>query len=262
MNEEDRLQLIDDYLSRRLTLEESLAFEKDVSNDPDLAKELASYRDIVEGIKLDGKLKEWRRHMTSLNGGQPKMESANDVPAPVLNLKPQKGKPQLTLWRWAAGVAAIFLISIGSYLYMDSGSNRALYSKYYQPYSGSVQLSVLRGDTSTNPEEQAIQAYDTRNYTEAEHLLRTVISKHPEDPDWHFYLGITYMELNNYKDAEANLSRVAQNSESLLYKQARWYLALLFLKKDQRDEAKKILNNLKNEKGVYAEKARDLYERL
>ncbi len=155
------------------------------------------------------------------------------------------------------------MILIGiSYFWLSSSSGpEKLFTKYYQPYRGSVVASVVRGDSLLSTEQAAIQAYDNRNYIQAVPLLEK-ITQQEKSLNWRFYLGIAYLETGDLKKAESSLTVVARDSGSLFYRQAQWYLALVFLKQNNTDQAKEILLVLKKQPGTYAEKANLLLKEI
>ena len=262
MNEEDKIQLIESYLLKRLPEDELLAFEQRLKNDPELVTEVAFNKSIINGIELNGKLSKFREHLNSLREESSKNTVIATTSKPADNSKDHKEwRVKQGQWRWMSGIAAIFLITFGSYLYIHSHSDQALFSKYYQPYPGNVQISVLRGEgTDQSLEQQAIQAYNNGSYQHAVDLLEAVIKKNPADVNWCIFLGIAYLELNDFKQAEYNLNKVVLNSQSTYFKQGQWYLALTFMKDHQTAKARAVLENLKRGKGVYSQKAKNLLE--
>lgn len=259
MDEEEKIQLIEDYLLQRLSFEENLAFEQQLKNNPPLSKELELYKLLFQGIELEGKITKFSMHLNALRTTSSAPISA---PAAKKQVSRKTGASVKTIQRWIAGAAAVVLLLVGSYWYLNDDSTETLYSKYYQVYPGSVQKSIVRGDTINSLEEQAMQAYEARNYSRAAALITSVIQTKPEDPDWPFYLGISYLELNNFEQAEKYLKISATSPQSMYSKQARWYLALAYIKNNEKAKAKEILNTLKLQTGVYSDKAKQLVEQL
>jgi len=261
MDEEEKIQLIEDYLLQRLSTEQNLAFEQQLKNDPPLVKDLELHNLLLQGIELEGKLTKFSKHLNTLKTASSSEHISNLVVA-KRQATGKTGASVKTIQRWIAGAAAVILLLVGSYWYLNDDSTESLYNKYYQVYPGSVQKSIVRGDTSYTLEEQAMQAYEGRNYQRAAALITSVIQTKPEDPDWPFYLGISYLELNDFKQAERYLKISATNPRSMYIKQAQWYLALSYVKNNQNAQAKEILNNLKLQTGVYSDKAKQLVEHL
>src|SRR5688500_5883667 len=70
-------ELLDDYLSNRLSADEKSAFEKKIEADPDLKQELKIQQDFVEGIR-NARITELKSMLNNIpvapaNGGQTSM---------------------------------------------------------------------------------------------------------------------------------------------------------------------------------------------
>jgi tetratricopeptide (TPR) repeat protein len=77
---------------------------------------------------------------------------------------------------------------------------------------------------------------------------------------YHFYLGISYIEVGRFEDAISTLEPIA-NKESEFSQQTLWYLGLLHLRINEEEKAKQYLKRL-NEKGIYYINAQEILKKL
>jgi predicted Zn-dependent protease len=253
MNEEEKIQWMEDYLYQRLTPEQSLVFQQQLKDDPDFRKEVELHQLLLKGITLESKVSQFREHLHTLR---------EEVPVITINTISETPRATILLWRWVASVAAVLLIGLLYFWYAQPPTNEALFAQYYQPYRGSVLATVLRGDSVLTLEKKAIQAYDNHRYQQAIPLLEQVVQQREGNVNWRFYLGIAYLEVGQLNKAVNTLHGVAQNPQGLFQKQAQWYLALAYLKQNQTGQARKTLQALTKQPGVYAEKAAQLLSEL
>ncbi len=156
----------------------------------------------------------------------------------------------------AAGVAVVtafmFLLRKPNY------SSSELFASYYAPYENHI---VSRGDGDDVILERAMSAYDNQNYQRAASLLQPYLEANPDERSVALYLGIAQMEISNYGAAETHL--IEALNDPLYQQQADWYLALLYLRMDEKTKASQTLEKIVNMGDHYKEmEARELLRKL
>jgi tetratricopeptide (TPR) repeat protein len=138
--------------------------------------------------------------------------------------------------------------------------NEKLFAQYYQPYEGHYfNIAVISHIKNL---QTAIIAYRDKQYRTAIEYFDKVMDL---DNPVIFYKGISSIECKDYNLALNCFSQVLNNPSSPYYAQARWYMALTWLKLDMPDNAKIHLEWLKQNicyNHYYGEKASVLLKEL
>jgi tetratricopeptide (TPR) repeat protein len=96
-------------------------------------------------------------------------------------------------------------------------------------------LAILAGHDL----EQGVNLYGEKKYKEAETAFREAAKEHPDNPEAHYYLGMSLVEQNRGKEAEEHLRKAAEmNPDS---DQAHLGLARAYLAQKNHDQAEKAL---------------------
>jgi tetratricopeptide (TPR) repeat protein len=262
MKEEDKIQLIEDYVNGQLSIEEKADFQQQLQQDPSLAQEVGLYKDIFSGLAIGGR-KDMKAHLKALDEKSFSQEAASKLQASVTeNIK---GKVIQSFWQrnaWLTGIAACLVLGLVAFLWVsNSSSANSLFAKYYAPYPNVV-AAVERGETIQDATKQAMQAYESGDYTRAIQGLQQIANNDPEASSLYLYLGISYIETSQLDSAKVYLEKATADAASKLHTQAKWYLALAYLKNKEKEQAIVHLQSLSQESGVYAQKARQLLDDL
>lgn len=179
--------------------------------------------------------------------------------------KTDVGKKTLLLNRWyliAAAVVTFFMVSALLFNYLKSpADNSELFVQFYQPYH--FVLEQTRG--SDLPEDSLInvatELYLERKYSEASELALNAINLNDNHVKARFIYGLTQLEAKNYTQAAFEFETIL-NSDNSYHLEARWYLALCYLKLKKTKDAKDLLNILAQSKSFYMEKALELLKKM
>ncbi len=104
--------------------------------------------------------------------------------------------------------------------------------------------------------------YDKNDYMEAIAQCEQIIKTDTKNTAAHFFTGISFIELNNYKKAIDNLLFVTSQNDIFYTRQAEWYLALCYLETNQIKRAISLLNNITHKNSYYKQKALDLLKTI
>ncbi len=125
MMEDAQMQEIEDFLADRLPAAESARFREKVDHDAFLAREVALFRDLAEGVSRQGR--------SEVKGRLQRLEAtlrAAEEPAPALP-GPARARP---LPRWS-DVAAVVLIGVCAYAWLSRTSqSEKLFAQFYESY--------------------------------------------------------------------------------------------------------------------------------
>jgi tol-pal system protein YbgF len=115
--------------------------------------------------------------------------------------------------------------------------------------------------------QKALQVFDSRNYPKARELLTQQLDKHPGG-DYadraNYWIGETYMMQEQFAKAIASFNRVAQYERSAKLDDARFKVALAYLKMGRADHAREQFQNVvdNHPNSDYAARARKYLQDL
>jgi len=159
-------------------------------------------------------------------------------------------------------VAASFLIiAVLSYWMWDINSgNSDVFLKYYKPYYNVV--DEPKRDSVLLPDDvSAFKLYDKGEFPKAIGALRGALTKNPHDAQASFYLGLSYLAVNQLDSAVLYLNKSYQG-EIEFSEHAQWYLGLAYLKSGRTEEAKKVFKEISNTTGAYRDRAESILKDL
>ena len=240
-------RLIQDYLNGTLTTDTKLLFEKQLDEDAEFAAEVKELEDLETGLHSIGldMLKE------EVNNWEQEFK--------------EKSKPKtklIQLWPKYTAVAAsvILLIVAGLFVYNGTPDNNELYAEYFDPYEDMI---LTRGDIS-NSESLLIagmEAYNNEEFTTASEKLNDYLLNNNENKGVALYLGIAQMQIGKYSEAAISFGLAQQDVK--FKQQAQWYEALLYVKSNQTEKARSLLEIIgKNTDHYQSENAQSILNEL
>jgi tetratricopeptide (TPR) repeat protein len=130
-----------------------------------------------------------------------------------------------------------------------------LYDKYYSPYSITVDQ---RSSNKKNDSIQiAFEYMNNKKYDNAIIVLQKIISDNDNNMLAHFYLGVLYQEIGDYKNAIKEYDIVCNNNDNIFVEQAKWYTALCYLKFDK-EKAQDRFKHISETNGYYQSMANEI----
>lgn len=234
------------YMDGSLTAGEQVEVEYRLKEDQSFQKTLNSHKQLIQGIRfnhLKGKLEQ----LKSLEAGLP-----------------AAGK-EVSFYRrqWMPlSAAAAVLISAALWFVMIQNNvpdANALYASYYEPFDSPGTGLTRSTDDEMTVKARAYQAYDDGRYGEASDLFREAL-REKDDPIMHLCLGNALLELDKPSEAEAVFKHILENHGDLVT-QAKWYLALTYLRQGKMELTKAELWEI-SKSSTYGETARQLLREL
>lgn len=145
----------------------------------------------------------------------------------------------------------------------NAESGKQLFGKYFSAYEDQASAS-LRGEGDNDEALMAIlnkgmSAYGSRNFSEAIVQFESYLAQKPNNLQVPFYLGISYLGVENVEKAEVRFMGMLQKPDALYYEHSQWYLALISMYKGQLERTKGLLEQvIANPNHYYKEQAEDL----
>lgn len=259
-NNKDRQERIDRYLLGDMDPHEKTAFEQQLADDQELRKEVNMSRHIINAFQREGE----QRVLNTM-----KNMSADDLERLIASSHPgKKGKKRALVVRMSVAAAAVICI----FIYIGTRPQYAtgeLYTQHYvtQPY----ETYPSRGGAELTIEEkkniqQARKLYEEKAYGQALTIYNQFLAG---KADWKsqpeevlFYTAISQFETGDPAGAIEKLAYLASSAQFDFQDEALWNLAFVYLKENQRSNAKDCLRQLVEKDSEYKVKAAALLEAL
>lgn len=253
------MELIEKFLDGKMTMEEQVLFEKKKTQNEEFKTLLTDMDMLLEGVKRSAAKtsKEEKLERLKFFGEIMDME-AHAIDEDKFDEKkiiPLYRKP----WLLAAAASVALLITVGIvWMQGRPPQHERLYAAYFQPFD-SPGSGLTRGSSDENIKTKAYDAYDNGRYADAIPLFNEVL-KQVDDPISHLCMGNAQLEAGQFAEAEHTFNHMLEKHSDLVT-QAKWYLALTYLKQAKMERAKATLWEI-SKSSTYGEKANKLLKEL
>ncbi len=121
---------------------------------------------------------------------------------------------------------------------------------------------IVLKETYKDVLERAIINFKKLAYKEALIDFEMILVKHPKDVNALFYGALSEYNLKHYKRALSKLDAVLKNPQTEFNQEAKWNKALALIELKETAKAKKLLQEIIDEKGFYQQRAQDKLKTL
>lgn len=244
MNNTER---IDRFLRGDLPEEEKKALETELSQNADLASELALQKDMEAFLRKQSQRAALRDQLQAVGGEFFQSTEKTAEPGRIVSL------PRRQTLRWVIGIAAtVTLLLVARFL---------LQPNLYDQFAQHPPLAMIEKSNEAQDNLAAMEAaFNQEDYARALPLLEAYQRQKPDDLQVELYLGICWLETQQYAKANAVFQKISQ-TESSFKDYGQWYLALSYLKQGNKTACRKILLEVPAE-SEFAAKAQQLLKRL
>jgi len=228
-------KLKEQYIQGKLSDTERIAFEKIMADDPALAKEVAFEIGLKTGIEK---------------------QSSETTKEFLKSIEAEHSARANYSWWWYAAAGVVLLAA--SYFTLMNPSRDQLFDQYYAAPQQFI-VNVERGETTALTEkEKAFWHYDHKEYQAAKESLSKLLQAE-ENADYHFYLGICYVELDLPQQA---LEQWTFINDPKWDDDVKWYSAMTYLRLKDHEKVINLLNELVAGSDDYRKEATLLLEDL
>lgn len=243
----DRSTKIEEFVDGNLKGEELKNFQNQMVIDPDLTK------DVELSFEINKALTD--KNYIDLRLKLDNQRKINSTSTTVLNIQ----RDLFKVWHLAAASFALLLV-VGGLWYILSNkpfSTDRLVSKYYKPAHPILQVRSFE-ISSDDAFKEAFNFYQQNDYKNALKYFNTLENQITAN----FYSGICYIELEQFNKAVSSFEYVVNDKDNLFVEQAEWYLGLIYLMNNQKDEALDQFNNISKSDSYYASQAKEILKYL
>lgn len=232
----NKIYFIEEYLAGELSVKEQTEFEELLRNDNELMKEFLLRKEINEAIFEDDVV-DLKNILNEIDISEIKARKLHRNPFVLSSV---------------AAVAIVLIILSGLYLFSNKPmSENEVFNVYYNTYPSVANCRSI--STQTDKElivNKAFSSYDIGDYeTSADYFLQT-LENNKSNSMVQFYLAICDIELGDFYKSEKLLNELIIQNNHIFWEQSHWYLALVYLKQKDTENAKKIFEIIISENMV------------
>jgi hypothetical protein len=221
-------ELMEDYLSGKMTQPEQSAFKARLDTEPALQE----IRLLITGIKesvLTEKLDLFHKAATE------KTPSIAPSAAPVRKMRTY----------WVAAAATIIVIALSVIFFFNGNNDAKLVAAYFEPDPGTA---TTMGASENYAFDRGMVDYKSGKYAAAIEAWRPLLAANNTSDTLNYFSGISFLALYKADSAEIHLRPVWNNDTSSFFTDAGWYLSLALLSQGKRAEARTLLQQTKHPK--------------
>ncbi len=237
----DYTLLIEKYIQNRLSSEEEVLFNELLKTNSNFKDEVALHTKIKKVVKHE--------EDTNFRNLISEIESKSKSPSKKSSYK-----------KWLVA-ASILLISALGYISLNKNTytSQELFASYFEPYRNVVH-PIARNDEQQNDKAIAFSAYEKGDYNTAITLF-TQLYNSSKEPYYLFYKANALLKLEQADEAIPLLLEHLKTQDTLT-KRTNWYLALAYLKTEDIQKAKELLNTIISEGSYKNKEAKELLDKF
>jgi tetratricopeptide (TPR) repeat protein len=174
---------------------------------------------------------------------------------------PERKSTRAVNIKYAAVIAGFIIIGSIALLSNRKLSNDEILTRYYKPYEASS--TSRSGELVKNTDyTYALDYYNIRDYRNAALYFKKVLENDPENMRSELLNGIANFEIKNYPDAKGSFSKVIADKDNYYLDHAQWYLALCYIRTDEKSKAIEQLAIIEKSKTIYRKDARKILKSI
>ncbi|CCH02186.1 hypothetical protein FAES_4186 [Fibrella aestuarina BUZ 2] len=244
MPSQAQFELIEAYLNQELSPADRQSFEQAMASDDALQADVRLHRSLrmgLHGLAVEQRVKQAHERYKA----RPDDEATSPTAEPTPLLAPR----QSAGWgRWAAAASVVLGLGVGYYFLQQPAEPTSLaYAEQSLRQNDDQLTKSLPAHLAPTERRQlltAIEAYKTGRYDAVIDQLAIPAQDRQTEPYRHYFLGLTYLAKQQPTAAIAPLQEAVSQSTGALRQKADWFLALAYLKSEQSDLARPILNRI------------------
>ena len=243
--------ILQKYLDNELSEKELARFEQELSASPDLLVDLDLYKEVDEAV-ADTEVLDFRAQLTDLRDESRKSDSGKRV---FRFTRP---------WHYAASAALALLVAIGLATVLGRPlSNNDLFAKYMKPYELVLTNRSIDNDATKYLMSTAGNHFLQGEFEKAIGCYDEVLEINASKVEADFYMGISYMEIEQHQDASNSFIKVIEHNDNLYIQKAEWFLAGCLLAMDETERARRQFAMIASSSNhFYSNKAEKILKRM
>ncbi|GGX12056.1 hypothetical protein [Aquimarina muelleri] len=264
INQEKYHKQISAYLRDELSPEEKKLFEKSLTQNPELLQEFKIHQELfaqVEGsedivVSWDYDKEDVRALTTYFRS-----EEAEKLKKTIQKAKNNyQGYKKQRVWRKNIILPLLVAASIAVFVLVYTFNSKSSTTEMYVKHSEWEDLPSLTSRGGDNKLAEGERLFVDKKYKES-YAIFTALSQKEQQPSVLIYLGLCALELDQL-DKALHYFELLKNTEAIDSSKAYWYLALTYLKQNEKEKATNILQELVSGNHYKNTEARELLDQL
>jgi tetratricopeptide (TPR) repeat protein len=163
--------------------------------------------------------------------------------------------------KYAAAIVGFVVISGIALLSNRQLSSNEILDRFYKPYEAT---SSLRSEEMIKNQDYklALEYYNIHDYRNAAIYFNKVLENDPGNMHSELLNGISNFENQNYPEAKGSFSKVIADNNNYYIDHAQWYLALCYIKTEEKQKAIDQLAIIEKSRTIYRKDARKILRSL
>jgi len=163
--------------------------------------------------------------------------------------------------RYAAVFAGLVVVTSLILFTGQTLTSEEIVNRYYKNYE--APSAHRSGAADANIDYiLGLKYYNAQDYRNAASQFAKVLELNPDDMQTHLLSGVSNMEEKQYSEAKKSFTTVIDNNNNLFIESARWYLALCYIKTEEKERAAYLLSSIKSEGGLYSKDAKKVLRKI
>jgi len=232
-------QQIDQFILGRMNKKDAADLQEYLAKDAELSSEVSKRKKLAGGVKAYGR-KQLKESLKAIHA-----EEIINTKAPVTT----EAKTR-SLRTYLAIAASILVLAVAGFWLLNQNtlSNP---SELAEAYFENPSIAFAQRDTGDEQLLVIERLFKEKKYTEAIPLLETQFERLDPDPsDLLLAVGISKMKSDDPAGAIQYFNQIIESKDFNFSDEAKWYLALSHLQLDDTNAAKKVLEDLTQNKNV------------
>ena len=236
ITEDNKYELIDNYISGQMEVDDVSLFESIIQEDESLHAEVNLVRELNDFQQFSIQEAELK---TTLNTIRSRPQSKSGI------IK------FLFVFLIAATLLFFFLKTLNPESVADS----------YAPLAMAEPLEIITKSDNNFKDLRVMQdLYNTQNYKSAYPYIISYLQSNPGDLDVILAKGISLMEMQKYSDAQDVYNQIETLNPRV--KKYKWYMAINYMRQGQNDKANSLLKEIQAEQSYNHDKVSELLEMI
>jgi tetratricopeptide (TPR) repeat protein len=247
MNDQD-LQLIEAYLDGSLQGAGRKEFEQRLQQEEALANQLALHREVdlrLEAMQKEQLTADWKAHLEE--------HKASGT----------GGKSARLPYRSLAIAATVLVLIAAAWWVFRPVSSAVLADNYWDQSAQFAYTDIDRSTDPNTPDANTVrQAYKQFQSGDFALTVQTIQSISQPTDELLLLQGAAHFKLGNYQAAQTSFQSVLDQPQSLVKDEARWYLALVLLKNNDKKAATALLQEIVAKQSWNVDRAIELLDQI
>lgn len=252
MDEEERYELIEQYLEGDLSGQARLDFEQEMKTNEALTVEVELHREVRDAI-LDEKEVELEQTLKNIGDEYRQSDSGQSAQGTRL------GRRQFLM----IAASVVLLAVVGWFAisqFSSSSTPEQLFKQHFAPYEVPANM---RGKNVPESELQAaLASYKDGDFKSAISKLEGLEKKYGIDEQVLFYRAVSELAVGKSQVAKGLFEQVITIPDNQSTVQSQWYLALCWLQMGEPENAKRFLVELADYPNKYQQSAQEILGKI